>query len=61
LRSEVAVLVEQVYLEDLLAVGGVGVGEDEGYEEGEDVSECSVSDIGGEGVVIVGVEELYRS
>ena len=56
--SEVAVFVEEVYLKDLLAVGGVGVGEDEGYEEGEGVSEGSVSDVGGEGVVVVGVEEL---
>ena len=53
LRSEVAVLVEEVNFEDLLAVGGVCVGEDEGDEEGEHVSECSVSDILGENVVIV--------
>ena len=58
LRSEVAVLVEEVYFEDLLAVGGVCVGEDVGDVVGELVSECSVSDVGGEGVVVVGVEEL---
>ena len=58
LRSEVAVLVKEVDLEDLLAIGGVGVGEDVGDEEGEDVAEGAVADVGGEGVVVIGVEEL---
>ena len=60
LRSEVAVLVKEVDLEDLLAIGGVGVGEDVGDEEGEDVAEGAVPDVGREGVVVVGIEELRR-
>jgi hypothetical protein len=58
LGAQVAVLVEEVDLEDLLAVGGVGVGEDIGDQEGEDVAEGAVPDAGREGVVVVGVEEL---
>lgn len=58
LRSEVAVLVEEVDLEDLFAIRGVSIGEDVGDEEREDVAEGAVSDVGGEGVVVIGVEEL---
>ncbi len=58
LSAQVAVLVEEVDFEDLLAVGGVCVSEDVGDEEGEDVAESAVADVGGEGVVVVGVEEL---
>jgi hypothetical protein len=58
LRTEVAVLVEQVDLEDLLAVGGVGIRKDVGHEEGENVAEGAVSDVDAEDVVVVGVEEL---
>jgi len=58
LGSEVAILVKKIDFEDLFTVGGVCISENESYEEGEDISECSISDIGGEGVVVVGVEEL---
>ena len=58
LRAEVAVLIKQIDLEYLLAIGGVGISEDVGDEEGEDVAEGAVSDVGGEGIVVVGVEEL---
>ena len=58
LSSEVAVLIKEVDFENLLAVGGVGVGEEVGDKEGEYVAEGSVADIGGEDVVVEGVEEL---
>lgn len=58
LGTQVAVLVEEVDLEDLLAVWSIGVGKDIGHEEGEDVAEGTVADVGGEGIVVVGVEEL---
>ena len=53
LRAEVAILIEQIDLQDLLAVRCVSISEDVGDEEGEDVSESTVSDVGGEGVVVV--------
>jgi hypothetical protein len=60
LGTEVAVLVEEVDLEDLLAVGGVGISENVGDEEGEDVAEGAVAQVGREGVVVVGVKELHE-
>jgi hypothetical protein len=59
LGAEVAILIKKIDLEDLLAVGGVGIGEDVGDEEGEDVAEGAVADVGGEGVVVVGIKELH--
>ena len=53
LSAEVAILIEQIDLQDLLAVRCVSISEDVGDEEGEDVSESTVSDVGGEGVVVV--------
>jgi len=53
LRAEVAILIEEIDLQDLLAVGCVSISENVGDEEGEDVSESTVSDVGGEGVVVV--------
>ena len=45
----------------MFAIGGVGVSEDVGDEEGESCAECSITDVGGEDVVVVRVEELcYR-
>lgn len=58
LCAEVAVLVKQVDFQDLFAVGGISIGKDVCDEEGEDVAEGTVAKIGGEGVVVVGVEEL---
>jgi hypothetical protein len=60
LGSEVAVLVEEIDLEDLLAIWRVSISEDEGDEEGENGSEGAVTDVGGEDVVVIGVEELTR-
>ena len=60
LRPEVAILVEKVDFQDLLAVWGVGIGEDVGHKEREDVPEGPVADVGREDVVVVGVEELRQ-
>ena len=59
LSAEVAILIEQIDLQDLLAVRCVSISEDVGDEEGEDVSESTVSDVGGEGVVVVWIKELH--
>jgi hypothetical protein len=53
LGAEVTILVEEVDFEDLFAVRGVGIGEDVGDEEGEDVAEGAVAEVGGEDVVVV--------
>lgn len=58
--SQIAVLIKEVDLEDLLAIRGVGVGKDVGNEEGEDVPEGSVADVHGENVVVVRVKELSQ-
>jgi hypothetical protein len=61
ISSQIAVLVEKVDLENLLAIRRVGIGKDVGDEEGEDISEGSVADVGGENVVVVRVKELNES
>lgn len=58
LSAEVAILIKEINFEDLFAVWGIGISKDVSDEEGEDVTESSVAEVGGEGVVIVWVEEL---
>ncbi len=58
LASEPAVLVKQVDFEHLLLVLWVGWAEKGRHNEGEKVSECSVSHVLSEQVVVVWVEEL---
>lgn len=60
LSSKIAVLVEEIDLEDLFSIGRIGVGKDIPNQEGEDVSEGPVSEVGAEDVVVVTVEELTR-
>lgn len=60
LRSEVAILVKEIDFKNLFAVWGIGIGKEESDKEGENVSEGSVTKIGAENVVVIGVEELDR-
>lgn len=58
LGAEVAILIKQIDLQDLFAIWGIGISEDIGDEEGEDVSEGAVANVGGESVVVVRIKEL---
>lgn len=58
LSAEPAVLVEEVDFGELGLVLAVGEEEDAGVDEGEGVAEGAEADVGGEHVVVVGVEEL---
>lgn len=58
LWAEIAILIKKIYLENLLSVRSVGISEYESNQEGKNVTECSVSDVGGESVVVIGVKEL---
>lgn len=58
LSSQVAILVEKVDFEDLLAIWGVSICKDIADKEGEDIAESSETNVSGKEVVIVGVEEL---
>ena len=58
LGSELNVFIEQVDLQKLSLVVPVDVSEDGEVDDGEDVSHESESDVVGEGVVVICVEEL---
>ena len=42
----------------MFAIWGVGIGKDIGNEEGENGSECSITNVGWEYVVVIRIEQL---
>jgi hypothetical protein len=46
LRPEIAILVKKIDFEYLLAIGCVGISKNICYQEGEDVAESSIANVG---------------
>lgn len=61
LWSEPTIFIEQVNFKNLLFVFSVSRSEKGCNDEWEIISESSVSDVGGENVVVVWIEELFLS
>ncbi len=58
LRSQVTIFIEQIDFQYLLSISVISESNEASNEEREEVSEISISDACGEGVIIVSIEPL---